>query len=130
MIIVNFIKIEVVFSKSKTFYFTYPLPKHDFSHILPSCLSFIAESREYHPSVALSYNHKWIKNISTKFRQLLKQCSVFFLRICVLQYFVKFGAMTVSDPTSYPGFYLHSRCSPAAKKPWSRLVTCFPKCGK
>ena len=32
--------------------------------------------------------------------------------------------------TLYPGFYLHSRCSPAAKEPWSRLVTCFPKYGK
>ena len=34
------------------------------------------------------------------------------------------------SPTSYPGIYLRSRCPPAAKEPWSRLVTCFPKYGK
>jgi hypothetical protein len=40
--------------------------EHDFSHILPYCLLFIAESGKYHPVVALLHNHKWLKNISKK----------------------------------------------------------------
>jgi hypothetical protein len=63
--------------------------KHDFSHILPSCLLFIAESRKYHPVVVLLHNHKGLKNISTKFHQVVRQCSVLYLRYCVLRYFVK-----------------------------------------
>jgi hypothetical protein len=55
------------FFKYNTFYFTYPPQKHDFSHILPSCLLFIAESGKYHPVVVLSlHNHKWLKKISKK----------------------------------------------------------------
>jgi predicted metalloprotease with PDZ domain len=53
---------------------------YDVSHILPSCLLFIAKSRKYHPVVVLLHNHKWLKKISTKFHQVLKQCSVFYLR--------------------------------------------------
>ena len=37
-----------------------------FSHILPSCLLFIAESGKYHPVVVLLNNHKWLKKISKK----------------------------------------------------------------
>jgi replication initiation and membrane attachment protein DnaB len=72
--------------------FHLPLRKHDFSHILPSCLLSIAESRKYHPVVLLLYNNKWLKKISTKFRQVLKQlvqyilssilCSSIFHQIC------------------------------------------------
>jgi hypothetical protein len=75
--------------KKKKFYFTHPPRKHDFSHILPSCLLFIAESRKYHPVVVLLHNNQWLKKISTMFHQVLKQCSVFYLRYCVLRYFVK-----------------------------------------
>jgi hypothetical protein len=64
--------------------FTSPPPrKHDFSHILPSCLLFIAESHKYHPVVVLLHNDKWLKKISTTFRQVLKQCSVLLLRYCM-----------------------------------------------
>ena len=59
-------RIVIVFFKYNTFYFTYPPRKHDFSHILPSCLLFIAESRKYHPLVVLLHNHKWLKKISKK----------------------------------------------------------------
>jgi hypothetical protein len=52
--------------KYNTFYFTYPPRKHDFSHILPSCLLFITEYRKYHPVIVLLHNHKWLKNISKK----------------------------------------------------------------
>ena len=82
-------RIVIVFFKYNTFYFTYPPRKHDFSHILPSCLLFIAESRKYHPLVVLLHNHKWLKKISKKVSPVLKQCSVFYLRYCVLRYFVK-----------------------------------------
>ena len=58
--------IVIVFFKYNTFYFTYPPRKQDFSHILPSCLLFIAESRKYHPAVVLLHNHKWLKKISRK----------------------------------------------------------------
>jgi hypothetical protein len=64
----------IVLFKYNTFYFTYPL-------YLPPCLLFIAESRKYHAVVVLLHNDKWLKNISTKFHQVLKQCSVFYLRI-------------------------------------------------
>ena len=64
--IVDFMRIVIVFFKYNTFYFTYPPRKHDFSHILPSCLLFIAESRKYHPLVVLLHNHKWLKKISKK----------------------------------------------------------------
>ena len=40
--------------------------KHDFSHILQSCLLFIAESVKYHAVVVLLHNHKWLKKISKK----------------------------------------------------------------
>ena len=43
-----------------------PPRKHDFSHILPSCLLFIAEFSKYHPVVVLLHNHKWLKKISRK----------------------------------------------------------------
>ena len=66
IIIVDFISIVIVFFKYNTFYFTYPPRKHDFSHILPSCLLFIAESGKYHPVVVLLHNHKWLKKISKK----------------------------------------------------------------
>ena len=62
----DFIRIVIVFFKYNTFYFTYPPRKQDFSHILPSCLLFIAESRKYHPVVVLLHNHKWLKKISRK----------------------------------------------------------------
>jgi hypothetical protein len=46
-------------------------------------LLFIAESRKYHPVVVglLLHNDKWLKNISTKFCRVLKQCSVFYFDI-------------------------------------------------
>ena len=80
----DFIRIVIVFFKYNKFYFTYPPRKHDFSQILPYCLLYIAESREYHPVVVLLHNHKWRKKISTKFHEILKQCSVFYLRYCIL----------------------------------------------
>jgi hypothetical protein len=66
IIIVDFIRIVIIFIKYNTFYFTYPPRKHDFSHILPSCLLFIAESGKYHPVVVLLHNHKWLKKFSKK----------------------------------------------------------------
>ena len=66
IIIVDFIRIVIIFIKYNTFYFTYPPRKHDFSHILPSCLLFIAESGKYHPVVVLLHNHEWLKKISKK----------------------------------------------------------------
>jgi hypothetical protein len=84
---VDFIRIVIIFIKYIAFYFTYPPRKHDFSHILPSCLLFIDESRKYHPVVVLLHQ-KWLKNISTKFHQVVRQCIVFSLRYCVLRYFV------------------------------------------
>ena len=95
IIIVVFIRIVIVFFKYNTFYFTHPPRKHDF-HIFASCLLFIAESRKYHPVVVLLHNHKWLKNISTKFHQVLKKCSVFYLRYSVLRYFVKYGAIAMA----------------------------------
>ena len=89
IIIVDFIRIVIVFFKYNTFYFTHPPRKHDFSNILPSCLLFIAESRKYHPIVVLLHNDKWLKKISPKFHEVLKQCGVFYIRYCVLRYFVK-----------------------------------------
>jgi hypothetical protein len=57
---------------------------------LPSCLLYIAVSRRYHPVVVLLHNARWLKTISTKFNEVLKQCSIFYLRYCVLRwYFVK-----------------------------------------
>jgi hypothetical protein len=41
----------------------------------------IAESRKYHPVVVLLHNDKGLKKISTKFHQVLKQSSVFYLRL-------------------------------------------------
>ena len=73
IIIVDFIRIVIVFFKYNTFYFTHPPRKHDFSYILPSCLLFIAESRKYHPIVVLLHNDKWLKKISPKFHEVLKQ---------------------------------------------------------
>jgi hypothetical protein len=89
IIIVDFISIVIILIKYNTFYFTYPPRKHDFSHILPSCLLFIAESGKYHQVVVLLHNDRWLKTISTKFNEVLKQCSIFYLRYCVLRYFVK-----------------------------------------
>ena len=66
IIIVDFIRIVIIFIKYNTFYFTNPPRKHDFSHILPSCLLFVAESGKYHPFVVLLHNHKWLKKISKK----------------------------------------------------------------
>jgi hypothetical protein len=60
IIIVDFIRIVIIFIKYNTFYFTY----RDFSQILPSCLLFIAESGKYHPVVVLLHNHEWLKKIS------------------------------------------------------------------
>jgi hypothetical protein len=81
---VNFIRIVIVFFKYNTFYFTHPPRKHDFSYILPSCLLFIAESRKYHPVVVLFHNDKWLKKISAKFHEVLKQCSLFIFDIVSL----------------------------------------------
>ena len=72
-------RIVIVFFKYNTFYFTYPPRKHDFSHILPSCLLFIAESRKYHPIVVLLHNHKWLKKISKKVSPVLKPSAVYFI---------------------------------------------------
>ncbi len=61
IIIVDFIRIVIVFFKYNTFYFTYPPPpprQHDISHFLLSCLLFIAESCKYLPVVELLHNHK------------------------------------------------------------------------
>ena len=76
IIIVDFIRIVIIFIKYNTFYFTYPPQKHDFSHILPSCLLFIAESGKYHPVVVLLHNHEWLKKISKKVSSSLEtvQC--------------------------------------------------------
>jgi hypothetical protein len=81
---VDFIRIVTVFFKNITFYFTHPTRKHDFSHILPPCLLFIAESRKYHPVVVLLRNDKWLKKISAKFHEVVKQCSVFIFDIVSL----------------------------------------------
>ena len=72
----DFIRIVIIFIKYNTFYFTYPPRKHDFSHILPSCLLFIAESGKYHPVVVLLHNHEWLKKISKKVSSSLEtvQC--------------------------------------------------------
>jgi hypothetical protein len=69
---------------------------------LPPCLLFIAESRKYPPVVVLLHNHKGLKNISTKFRQVVRQCSVLYLRYCVLRYFVKFGRHFNGSPLLCP----------------------------
>ena len=61
----DFIRIVTVFFKYNTFYFTHPPRKHDFSHILPSCLLFIAESRKYHPVVVLLRNDNVSFDISS-----------------------------------------------------------------
>ena len=76
IMIVDFIRIVIIFIKYNTFYFTYPPRKHDFSHILPSCLLFIAESGKYHPVVVLLHNHEWLKKISKKVSSSLEtvQC--------------------------------------------------------
>ena len=76
IIIVDFIRIVIIFIKYNTFYFSYPPRKHDFSHILPSCLLFIAESCKYHPVVVLLHNHEWLKKISKKVSSSLEtvQC--------------------------------------------------------
>jgi hypothetical protein len=66
IIIVDFTRIVNIFIKYNTFYFTYHPRKHDFSHILPSCLLFITQSCKYHPGVVLLHNHKWLKKISKK----------------------------------------------------------------
>ena len=78
IIIVDFIRIVIIFIKYNTFYFTYPARKHDFSHILPSCLLFIAESGKYHPVVVLLHNHEWLKKISKKVSSSLEtvQCII------------------------------------------------------
>ena len=80
--IVNFIRIDIVLFKYNALYFTYLPPKHDFSHIFPSCLLFTAESQQFHLNVVLLHNNIWLRNISTKFRRLLKQLSVFYFRFC------------------------------------------------
>ena len=36
------------------------------------------ESPKYHPNVVLLHNDRWLRNISTKFRRLLKQRSVLY----------------------------------------------------
>ena len=51
--------------------------------------------------------------------QTIKQLHFFSEKICQ----AKPSKLAAPNTTSYPVFYLHSRCSPAAKKPWSRLVT-------
>ena len=73
-IIVDFIRIVIIFIKYNTFYFTYPPRKHDLSHILPSCLLFIPEYGKYHPIIVL--NHEWLKKISKKVSSSLEtvQC--------------------------------------------------------
>jgi hypothetical protein len=63
IIIGDFIRIVIFFFKYNTFYFTYPPRKHDFNHILPSCLLFIAKSRKYHSVVVLLHNDKWLKKV-------------------------------------------------------------------
>ena len=83
--IVNFIRIDIALFKYNALYFTYPPPKHEFSHILPSCSRFTAESQQVHPSVVLLHNNPWLRNISTKFPRLLKQRSVLYFRFCLLR---------------------------------------------
>jgi hypothetical protein len=47
-------------------------------------LLFIAKSRKYHPVVVLLHNDKWLKKISAKFHEVLKQFSVFIFDIVSL----------------------------------------------
>ena len=66
-----FIRIDIVLFKYNALYFTYPPPKHDFSHILPSCSRFTAESQQFHPKVVLLHNNPWLRNISTTAAQCI-----------------------------------------------------------
>ena len=58
----------------------------DVALTLPSRLSLSAVSCKYQPAIILSHYYGWLEKIfSTKFSQLLKHCSVYFLRICVFR---------------------------------------------
>jgi hypothetical protein len=81
---VDFIRIVIVFFKYIVNFISLTPRKHDFSHILQYCLLYIAESREYHPVFVLLHNHKWRKNISTKFHEILKQWVYFIFDIVSL----------------------------------------------
>ena len=76
---------------------TFHLPprKYHFGHILPTYLLFIPESRKYQPILFLFRNSRWLKNVSTQFRQILKQRRVFNLRYCAPGYFVKYAAIAM-----------------------------------
>jgi hypothetical protein len=50
------------------------LTKTQFQPYFAMFFLFVAETRKYHPVVVLLHIHKWLKKISTKFRQVLKQC--------------------------------------------------------
>jgi hypothetical protein len=55
-------------------------------------LLFIAKSRKYHPVVVLLHNDKWLKKISAKFHEVLKQCSVFIFDIAAILMACSFSA--------------------------------------
>jgi hypothetical protein len=101
--IVDIIRIVIVFFKYNTFYFTYPQRKHDFSHILWSCLLFIAESRKHHPVVVLLL--EWLKKISKKVSSTFETvqcilssilCPSIFRQIAVILMAGRFSATLVS----------------------------------
>jgi hypothetical protein len=41
------------------------------------------------------------RRFQRRFHQIWKQCSVFYLRYCVLRYFVKYGAINATSSSSY-----------------------------
>jgi hypothetical protein len=98
IIIVNFIRIVIIFIKNNTFYFTYPPRKHDFRHILPYCFLFIAESGKYHPVVALLHNHEWLKKISKKVSSSLETVQ------CILS--------SILCPSIFREIWRHCNCAP------------------
>ena len=115
------LRIVIVFFKYNTFYFTYPPPpppppsrKTRFQpyYILPSCLLFIAnwnlENIIQFLQIYIIING-W-RRFQKRFHQVLKQCSVFYLRYCVLRYFVKYLNMAPFQSIQWLAASLPNKC--------------------
>ena len=84
-------------------YFTYPLPKHDFSHILPSCSRFTAESQQFHPNVVLLHNNPLVKEY---FHQ---DSSTFEAAQCIL-FPILFAPIISQNRRHYKASHLLNKC--------------------
>ena len=120
--------------KYNALYFTYPPPprKNTISAIFTVLFCFfIADSRKYHQILTLLNSRRWLKDNSTKFRRLLKQCNVFCLQLCLLGLLARIPAITKPRGFSAQGVApLDIRCDTVVcsfcSTPWRSNTKFFP----